>query len=332
MPKTILVTGGAGFVGSNLIEQLVKDPNNRVYSLDNYSTGSKDNHIADATYIEGDTQDIARLLGENTTPKPILTEAVHLSHSETNAQGLAKLHVFASHLRKEGKKEAIKPELIFHLGEYARVEKSFEDMEQVWRSNKDGTFAVLEFARATGAKLVYAGSSTKFGDGGLGRNQSPYAWTKASNTELVQNYGTWFGLSYAITYFYNVYGPREISSGGFATVIGIFKKRRKEGKSLSVVTPGTQTRIFTHVDDIVKGLLLVGERGVGDGYGLGAKEEYSILDIAKMLGGDIEMLPERAGNRMTSSLDLSRSEGELGWRAEKSIKKHIEEFVVSLGK
>src|SRR3989338_8445107 len=142
--KTILVTGGAGFIGSNLIEQLVKEPNNQVYSLDKYSTGSKQNHIKCATYIEGNTTDVDRLV-------------------------------------------KIKPDLVYHLGEYARVEKSFEDMETVWHSNKDGTFAVLEFCRANGAKLVYAGSSTKFGDGGLGRNQSPYAWTKASNTELVKN-------------------------------------------------------------------------------------------------------------------------------------------------
>lgn len=281
MSKAILVTGGAGFIGSNLIEQLVKDSANRVYSLDNYSTGLKENHIVGATYIEGDTRDIATLL-------------------------------------------KIKQDLVFHLGEYARVEKSFEDMPMVWRSNKEGTFAVLEFCRRHGAKIVYAGSSTKFGDGGLGRDQSPYAWTKASNTELVKNYGAWFNLPYAITYFYNVYGPREISTGGFATVIGIFKEKMKAGKPLTVVAPGTQTRIFTHVDDIVEGLLLVGEKGEGDGYGLGSEEEYSILDIAKMFGGSLKMLPERAGNRMYSSLDLSRSRDELGWRAKKSIKKYIQ--------
>ena len=280
--KTVLVTGGAGFIGSNLIEQLVKDPQNRVYSLDNYSTGKKENHITGATYIEGDTTDIAALMTE-------------------------------------------KPDLVFHLGEYARVEKSFEDMERVWHSNKEGTFAVLEFCRAHGAKIVYAGSSTKFGDGGLGRNQSPYAWTKASNTELVQNYGTWFGLKYAITYFYNVYGPRELS-GKYGTVIEIFRQATLSNEPLKVVSPGTQTRIFTHVADIVRGLMLVGENGIGDGYGLGAREEYSVLEVAKMFGGRIEMLPERAGNRQTSSIDLSRSEGELGWKAEKSIRDYIDNF------
>lgn len=283
--KTILVTGGAGFIGSNLIEQLVKDPKNKVYSLDNYSTGSTKNHIKNATYIKGETTEIAKLV-------------------------------------------KVKPDLVYHLGEYARVEKSFEDMSTVWRSNKNGTFAVLEFCRARGAKLVYAGSSTKFGDGGLGRNGSPYAWSKASNTELVQNYGAWFGLNYAITYFYNVYGPRELS-GAYGTVIEIFRKSVLHGATLKVVAPGTQTRIFTHVGDIVRGLLLVGEKGSGDGYGLGAEEEYSVLEIAKMFGGKIEMLPKRQGNRMTSSIDLSRSRDELCWKAEKSIKNYIKEFRAS---
>lgn len=277
--KTILVTGGAGFIGSNLVEQLVKESTNVVYSLDNYSTGSKQNHIAGATYIEGDTRDIEKLV-------------------------------------------KIKPSIVYHLGEYARVEKSFEDVETVWRSNKDGTFAVLEFCRKHGAKIVYAGSSTKFGDGGLGRNQSPYAWTKASNTELAKNYGAWFGLSFAVTYFYNVYGPRELA-GAFGTVVEIFRQARLYGKPLKVVSPGTQTRIFTHVDDIVRGLLLVGEKGQGDGFGLGAEETYSILDIAKMFDGNILMLPERAGNRMSSSIDLSRSEGELGWHAKKGLEDYI---------
>ena len=280
--KTILVTGGAGFIGSNLIEELVKDPKQRVVSLDNYSTGRKENHIKGAQYLEGDTQDIGRL--------------VHFT-----------------------------PDIVFHLGEYARVEKSFEDMPIVWQSNKQGTFAVLEFCRTRGSKLVYAGSSTKFGDGGLGRIQSPYAWTKASNTELVRNYGAWFNLPYAITYFYNVYGPRELS-GQFGTVIEIFRQARLHGEPLPVVSPGAQKRIFTHVDDIVRGLMLVGEKGAGDGYGLGAEEEYSILEIARFFGGEIQMLPPRAGNRMSSTIDLSRSKDELGWRAKKNIREYIETF------
>lgn len=282
--KTILVTGGAGFIGSNLIERLVKDPNNKVISLDNYFTGSKENHIPGAEYREGHTKDIEK----------------HISEI---------------------------PDIVYHLGEYSRVEQSFSDMPIVWEYNKAGTFAVLEFCRKNNVKIVYAGSSTKFGDGGLGRDQSPYAWTKASNTELVRNYGAWFGLRYAVTYFYNVYGPREISSGPYATLIALFKEKFKNHQPLTVVTPGTQVRNFTHVDDIVRGLILVGEKGEGDDYGLGAEEGYSVLDIAKMFGGEIVMLPERKGNRMSASIDLHRTRGELGWSAEKKIANYIAEFV-----
>lgn len=284
MEKVILVTGGAGFVGSNLVEELVKNSNNKVYVLDNYFTGSKENHILGATYIEGNTKDI--------------TEIVE-----------------------------IKPSIVYHLGEYSRVEQSFDDVCLVWEYNKTGTFAVLEFCRKHNAKLIYAGSSTKFGDGGMGRDQSPYAWTKASNTELVRNYGQWFGLKYAITYFYNVYGPREIAAGKYATLIALFKEKHSKGEPLTVVSPGTQIRNFTHVDDIVSGLILVGEHGDGDDYGIGADEGYSILDIAKMFGGEIIMLPERKGNRMVATLETVRTRKELGWKPEKNIKDYIAKFI-----
>jgi UDP-glucose 4-epimerase len=286
-PKTILVTGGAGFIGSNLIEALLKRRAYKIVSLDNYSTGKKENHIAGAKYIKGNTKEIEKLI-------------------------------------------SVKPDLVFHLGEYSRVEKSFDDIKMVWNSNKDGTFAVLEFCRKHNIKIIYAGSSTKFADGGLGRDQSPYAWTKASNTELVQNYGQWFGLPYAITYFYNVYGPREISTGPYATLIAIFKEQFKSGKSLTVVSPGTQMRNFTHVDDIVNGLILAGEKGSGDNYGLGSTKSFSILDVAKMFNSKIKMLPERKGNRMNSFIDISRSEKELGWQSKKDISEYIKEFVDSV--
>lgn len=285
--KTILVTGGAGFIGSNLIERLVQDGGYIVYSLDNYFTGKKENHIPGATYIEGHTKDIAKLID-------------------------------------------FVPDLVYHLGEYSRVEQSFADMPIVWESNKQGTFAVLEFCRKNNIKIVYAGSSTKFGDGGLGRDQSPYAWTKASNTEMVRNYGEWFGLPYAITYFYNVYGPREISTGQYATLIALFKEKYKKGEPLTVVAPGIQVRNFTHVDDIVRGLILVGGKGEGDDYGLGAEDGYSILDIAKAFGSEVIMLPERKGNRMSASVELARSKNELGWHAEKKIVDHIKNFIETI--
>ena len=185
----LLVTGGAGFIGSHLCERLSQDQNNDVYSLDNYFTGSKDNHVENVTYIKGDTENISTLI-------------------------------------------TFVPDIVYHLGEHSRVEQSFDDIEKVWEYNKDGIFAVLEFVRKAGCKILYAGSSTKFGDGGLGRSASPYAWTKASNTELVENYGAWCNVPYAITYFYNVYGDREIQTGKYATLIALFKEKMKNDELL----------------------------------------------------------------------------------------------------
>ncbi len=266
--KTIVVTGGAGFVGSHLCERLAKE-GSRVISLDNYFVGSRDNHVAGVEYREGHTKDIEKHIPET-------------------------------------------PDVLFHLGEYSRVEISLTEPALVWDLNKDGTFGVVEFWRKKKFKLIYAGSSTKFGDGGLGRVQSPYAWTKASNTELVQNYGRWYNLPYAVTYFYNVYGPRE-RAGTYGTVVEIFRQKKLKGEVLGVNSPGTQKRNFTHVDDIVEGLVLVGERGVGDEFGLGSPESFSVLEVATMFGGPVEMRPEVAGNRMDATLDTTKSEA-LGWR------------------
>ncbi len=280
--ETILVTGGAGLIGSHLIELAL--PKYRVVSLDNYFIGKKENHIDGAEYIEGHTKDIERLLGHEN------------------------------------------PRIIFHLGEYSRVEQSFNDVELVWQSNVEGTFRAFEYWKKRGAKLVYAGSSTKFSDGGLGRDQSPYAWMKASNTELVRNYSNWFGMPYATTYFYNVYGERELSEGPYASVMGIFKTQYKKGEPISVRAPGTQRRNFTAATDIARGLLMVGEKGQGDDYGLGAPESYSILEIAKMFTDNIEMLPERPGNRMDSIVDTSKAEKEFDWKPQMTVRDYIEQI------
>ena len=214
-------------------------------------------------------------------------------------------------------------DLIYHLGEYSRVEQSFSDIEKVWEFNKEGIFSVLEFCREKKAKIVYAGSSTKFGDGGLGSSQSPYAWSKATNTELVVNYGRWFKIDYAITYFYKVYGPREIATGKYATLIALFLQKKKLNLPLTVVSPGTQRRNFTHVDDIINGLVLVGEKGYGDDFGIGNKKSYSILEIAKMFNSPIEIIPARNGNRMVSEVVTKKTE-DLGWLPFKSIEDYIE--------
>ena len=182
---------------------------------------------------------------------------------------------------------------------------------------------MLEFWRKHSGKLIYAGSSTKFGDGGLGRDQSPYAWTKATNTELVRNYSIWYGLPHAITYFYNVYGPGE-RSGVYGTVIEIFRQKRLASEPLAVNAPGTQKRNFTHIDDITNGLMLVGEDGIGDDFGIGDEQAYSILEVAQMFGGEIVMKGAGAGNRMSSDIDTSKTRA-LGWSSKRKLADYIAE-------
>jgi len=284
--SNILVTGGAGFVGSHLCERLVAD-GHTVTSLDNYFTGTVANHVDGVKYIQGSTKDIDSLIRFN-------------------------------------------PDIIYHLGEYARVEQSFDDIDLVWEYNKDGTFAVLEFVRKTGAKLVYSGSSTKFADDETGANQSPYAWSKATNTELVMNYGEWFGIDYAITYFYNVYGGREIKTGKYATVVALFLEKARNGEPISVVSPGTQQRNFTYIDDIVNGIVLVGEKGEGDGYGIGSDKAYTITQIAEEIAikGDkpvIQYLPERPGNRMKGDVRTGKTKA-LGWVEKGDLMNYIREL------
>jgi UDP-glucose 4-epimerase len=275
----ILVTGGAGFIGSNLCERL-NELGHDVVSLDNYFTGSRDNHVPGVQYIYGSTVDIFQ-----------------------------KVH--------------FKPDLIYHLGEYSRVEQSFLDIEQVLEFNKNGTSKVLEFARVNDSKLIYAGSSTKFGDSGTNASESPYAWSKSSNTELVKNYGKWFNLKYAIAYFYNVYGKNEIKTGPYSTLIALFAEKLRKSEKFGVVSPGTQRRNFTHVNDTVNALVLIGEHGDGDEYGIGDDKSYSIIEIAEMFGSDYEMLPERKGNRMSAPVITERTK-RLGWCAEYNLKDYIE--------
>ncbi len=277
--KLVLVTGGAGFIGSHLCERLVKE-GHAVISLDNYFTGSRENHVKGVDYREGHTKDIEEHIPET-------------------------------------------PDLIYHLGEYSRVEQSLEEPAVVWDLNAVGTFGVLEFWRAKKCKLVYAGSSTKFGDGGLARVATPYAWTKAANTELVKNYAEWYQLPEAITYFYNVYGPGE-RAGKYGTVVEIFRQKIEKGEPLTVEEPGTQERNFTHIDDIVEGLILVGKKGEGAEFGLGCPDAYSILDLAKMFGGEIKMIPSRRGNRTDSVLDVTKSRA-IGWTPKKKLSDYIAE-------
>ena len=275
----ILVIGGAGFIGSHLCEKLVAT--NEVISLDNYSTGSKLNHIDGVNYIEGHAKNIDKLI-------------------------------------------KFSPDIVFHLGEYARVEQSFEDLEILWDYNKLSILPVLNFCKKNNSKIIYAGSSTKFANDGNGKNQSPYAWVKATNTELVKQYDSWYGLNFAIVYFYNVFGGREISSGKYATVIARFTEKFKKGHPLDVVSPGTQRRNFTHIDDTINGLLLVAEHGSGDDYGIGDRRDYSIIEIAKMFGSEVRMLSPRKGNRLSGGRVRADKLESLGWKPQNSVLKYIE--------
>lgn len=282
--KTILVTGGAGHVGSHIIEELVKNPDNKVISLDNYFNGSTDNHINGAEYRNGHTKDIETLIPET-------------------------------------------PDIIYHLGEYARVSPSFDDVEKVYEMNILGTFAVVEFCRKRKVgKLVYAASSTKFAAEGDGRHQSPYAFTKATNVDLINNYGLWYNLPYAICYFYNAFGPREKGIGLYSTLIAHFEQLYLQNKELTVVKPGTQKRNFTYVKDLAKGIILVGEKGNGDGYTLSNTKEYSILEIAEAFGGPIKLIDGYAG-RTESGEAPDKARSELGWETTIDILDYIKNFI-----
>lgn len=279
--KKILVIGGAGFIGSNLIEHLLVK--NSVVSIDNYSTGNKKNHIKGAEYRTGQASDIALIVKDNYF------------------------------------------DIVFHLGEYSRVESSLSEIEKVFEYNLYSIFPVIQYVKSIGAKLIYSGSSTKFGDNGTSKHASPYAWTKSTNTELVKNFANWYGLNYAIVYFYNVYGNNEIGKGDYSTLIAKYLHMcTREAKELPVVLPGTQKRNFTCISDVVSGLDLVAEKGNGDDFGIGSDESFSVLEVVDMFDKQVEWLPERQGNRFFSELKTEKTKA-LGWRPIKSLKKYIEE-------
>ena len=283
--KNILVTGGAGFIGSHLCESLLRK-NYSVFSLDNYFSGTFNNHIEGVVYHTGESRQAADIFKDQ------------------------------------------KIDIIFHLGEYSRVERSFEDIDLVFDYNWNSIYEVLKFAKNKKAKFIYSGSSTKFGDEGTTIQQSPYAFIKNTNSELIKTYCDWFNLKYAITYFYNVYGKREIEIGKYATVVAIFLHLKKSGKEfLPVVSPGTQKRNFTDVRDIVNGLLLVAEKGYGDGYGIGSHQSFSILELAKMIGLPVKMLPERKGNRLDAPVITDKIK-DLGWQEQYSLKEYIKKELI----
>jgi UDP-glucose 4-epimerase len=282
--RTILVTGGAGHVGSHVVEMLAADPGNRVISLDNYFNGTEANHIPGAEYRRGHTKDIENLVPET-------------------------------------------PDVLFHLGEYARITPSFEDVRLVYDMNVTGSFAVVEFCRTRRVpKLVYAASSTRFAIEGDGRHQNPYSFSKSTNVDLINDYGRWYGLPHAICYFYNGFGPRERGDGKYATLIGRYEQLYRNGEPLTVVLPGTQKRAFTYVKDLARGIILAGEKGKGDGYALGATNSYSIYEIAEAFGAPIKMVEGYPG-RSESAHDAVKARDELGWYPTVDVMDYIRDFV-----
>ena len=263
MSKKILVTGGAGFVGTNLVLYLLKKTKYKIISIDNYSSGTKKNHIKNSRvkYIKGNTANISRLIKN---PKEILT--------------------------------------IFHFGEFARIYQSFLNMSECIDSNSIGTNAVFNFCLKNKIKLIYSATSATLGNKGKDKNLSPYAFSKAKNLELLENLKIWFNFKYEVIYFYNVYGPYQISKGKMSTVIGIFEDCYKQGKSLPLVRPGTQTRRFTHIFDTIEICFLAWKKNLCRHYSISNRKSYSIFKVARMFNTKIKYLPKRPGERYASAL------------------------------
>ena len=295
MKKFIVVTGGSGFVGSNLIEYLIKKTKYDIISLDDYSSGTKKNHIMSkkVQYVKGNTKDIDK----------ILKKYVHRIHS------------------------------IFHFGEFSRIYQSFLDMDKCIKSNSIGTNAVFNFCLKHKIKLIYSATSASLGNKGKDKNLSPYAFTKAKNLELLENLKMWFNFKYEVIFFYNVYGPGQITKGKMATVIGIFEDCYSRNLPLPVVRPGSQSRRFTHITDTVKVCYTAWKINKSRFYSISNKESFTILEVAKMFGKKIKFLPARKGERYASALTtLSLSNKIYRAYGKINLRDYVKNFVKNIEK
>ena len=292
MPKKnkIIVTGGAGFVGTNLIKLLLKKTKYKIFSLDNYSSGTKYNHIQNSRvkYINGNTVNIEKLIRK---PKEIVT--------------------------------------VFHFGEFARIYQSFLQMNECINSNSVGSNAIFNFCLKNRIKLIYSATSASLGNKGSDKNLSPYAFFKAKNLELLENLKKWFNFKYEVIYFYNVYGPYQICKGDMSTVIGIFEDHYKRGRPLPVVKPGTQTRRFTHIDDTINICFLAWKKNLCRHYSIANRKSYSLMEVAKMFKSKIKFLPKRLGERYVSSLINKNLSNEMHKHfGQVSLKNYIKDFIL----
>ena len=264
MKNIIVITGGAGFVGSNLIEIIVQKTKFKILSIDNYSSGSKKNHIINkrVKYIKSDTKNIFK----------ILNKVKNNIHS------------------------------LFHFGEFARIYQSFIKMNECINSNSIGTYEVFNFCLSNKIKLIYSATSASLGNKGNDKNLSPYAFSKAKNIEMLENLKKWYNFKFEIIYFYNVYGPKQICIGDMATVIGIFENCYKKKIPLPIVRPGSQSRRFTHIQDTVNICYYAWKKNKCRHYSISNKKSFTILQVAKLFNTKIKLLPTRAGERYASAL------------------------------
>ena len=290
MKNYVVVTGGAGFVGSNLIELILLRSKFNIISLDNYSTGLKKNHIKNkrVKYIKGNTKLISKIL----------------------------------------KKYKKKINTVFHFGEFARIYQSFLKLNECIDSNTIGTHEVFSFCMKNKIKLIYSATSASLGNNGNDKNLSPYAFSKAKNLEMLENLKKWYNFKYEVVYFYNVYGKNQICSGDMATVIGIFEKAYLDNKPLPVVKPGTQTRRFTHIKDTIEICYLAWKQNKNRHYSISSNKEFSIIEIAKLFKCEIKFLPRRLGERYASALAKMSLSNKVHRKYGKiKIKDYINDFI-----